>query len=214
MFNIAHRGYSSLHKDNSIDAIKSAIEHKFNMIEIDIQINAENEIIIYHDIYCIEANKMIKDMKTHETELYGIVSLRHILNHVWKPGIFLYLDLKGGMQLCNCLIELFAINSHIIPFICIGTFNINHLHILFKANMDFYIGFSTSNELPLHYYQDILPIIDFVSISIDILSDTAYTFFHNNKKKIFVFTITSTIEEQYIHSNFPNVNGIISNIKL
>ena len=35
---IAHRGYSSKHADNSKEAFNEAIIHKFDMIELDIQL--------------------------------------------------------------------------------------------------------------------------------------------------------------------------------
>ena len=48
---IAHRGNSYYHKDNSMDSISSAIKEGFSMIEIDIQICKTGEIIVYHDTY-------------------------------------------------------------------------------------------------------------------------------------------------------------------
>ena len=53
---IAHRGYSEFYKDNTIEAFIKAIYHKFDMIELDIQLTKDNKIIIYHDTFIKNTN--------------------------------------------------------------------------------------------------------------------------------------------------------------
>ena len=49
MLKIAHRGYSALYTDNTIEAFTSAIEYDFDMIELDIQLCKYDDIIVFHD---------------------------------------------------------------------------------------------------------------------------------------------------------------------
>ena len=41
---IAHRGYSEFYKDNTIEAFIKAILHKFDMIELDIQLTKDQKL--------------------------------------------------------------------------------------------------------------------------------------------------------------------------
>ena len=46
---IAHRGDSDKHKDNTVDAFVSALNKGFDMLELDIQMCKSGEIIVFHD---------------------------------------------------------------------------------------------------------------------------------------------------------------------
>jgi glycerophosphoryl diester phosphodiesterase len=48
---VAHRGASGEQPENSLIAIEKAIQQGADMIEIDIQITADNEVIVFHDDY-------------------------------------------------------------------------------------------------------------------------------------------------------------------
>ena len=56
LLEIAHRGYSEFYNDNTLEAFEKAIIHKFDMIELDIQLTKDNKIIIYHDTYIKNSN--------------------------------------------------------------------------------------------------------------------------------------------------------------
>ena len=49
MIKIAHRGYSSIYTDNSIESFIGAVEEGFGMIELDIQLCKNNDIVAFHD---------------------------------------------------------------------------------------------------------------------------------------------------------------------
>ena len=49
MLKIAHRGYSKHYKENTLCAFNEAVNHKFDMIELDIQLCKSDHIVIYHD---------------------------------------------------------------------------------------------------------------------------------------------------------------------
>ena len=48
---IAHRGYSINRIDNSIDAIQEAVYRSYDGVEIDVQLCASGEIVLFHDVY-------------------------------------------------------------------------------------------------------------------------------------------------------------------
>ena len=48
---IAHRGYCLNHKSNTMGAFHDAVAHGFDMIEMDIQLNKNNDIIVMHDTF-------------------------------------------------------------------------------------------------------------------------------------------------------------------
>ena len=51
MIKIAHRGYCDDGSENSLSSINNALCNNFDMIELDIQIDKNNKIILFHDIY-------------------------------------------------------------------------------------------------------------------------------------------------------------------
>ncbi|MCX6354765.1 MAG: glycerophosphodiester phosphodiesterase family protein [Candidatus Aureabacteria bacterium] len=49
VLNVAHRGYSSLYPENTILAFEKAIEERCDMLELDVQLTADGEIVVFHD---------------------------------------------------------------------------------------------------------------------------------------------------------------------
>ena len=64
MLEIAHRGYSEIHPDNTLTAFKAAVANGFDMIEVDIQLCKTGEIVCFHDIFLNE--KLIKTLSFKE----------------------------------------------------------------------------------------------------------------------------------------------------
>ena len=46
---IAHRGYSSQYPENTVSAIRAAVEAGADMVEIDVQLTKDNAIVVMHD---------------------------------------------------------------------------------------------------------------------------------------------------------------------
>ena len=55
MYKIAHRGYSDLHKDNTMPSFLAAIDNSFDIIELDIQLTKDN-IILFSMIHLLMIN--------------------------------------------------------------------------------------------------------------------------------------------------------------
>ena len=83
---IAHRGYSEFYKDNTIEAFIKAILHKFDMIELDIQLTKDQKIIIYHDTFIKNTNNSYfiidltyEEIKSIDNKIPLLVDLFNIL---------------------------------------------------------------------------------------------------------------------------------------
>ena len=73
MLKIAHRGYSHVYGDNTKESFLQACRSDFDMIELDIQLCADKEIVIYHDTYFL--SKLIKDYTLSECKKNGLLFL-------------------------------------------------------------------------------------------------------------------------------------------
>ena len=51
MLKIAHRGYAKNYKENTILAFEDAKNNNFDVIEIDIQLDKNNKILVFHDTH-------------------------------------------------------------------------------------------------------------------------------------------------------------------
>ena len=100
MYQIAHRGYCDLHKDNTMAAFQAAIDHNFKMIELDIVLTKDNEIIVYHDTHIgdnLVRNLNHTEIMTMDTDIITIEQFFTAIDHN-KTSI--YLDLKGDEFIC------------------------------------------------------------------------------------------------------------------
>ena len=95
---VAHRGISKKHEDNTVPAIKEALDREYYGIEIDVQLCKTGEIVVYHDMYITEG--FINELTFDELKSVGICSLHEIYDTL--PGIrdvVLIVDIKGNNPL-------------------------------------------------------------------------------------------------------------------
>lgn len=113
---IAHRGYSLLHKDNSVEAIREAIHRNYDGVEIDVQLCESGELVLHHDVYI--GNHFIGDLSLKKLRGMGVCSLKEIYEKV--PDIrksLLFVDIKGNdMNVVNAL-EKFYTNEPVFDVI-------------------------------------------------------------------------------------------------
>lgn len=88
---IAHRGHSSEYRDNSMEAIQTAINLGYHGIEIDVQPCATGELCLFHDLYL--GDKFIRDMSVEDVKAHGILLLEEVYDII--QDIPIYLDIKG-----------------------------------------------------------------------------------------------------------------------
>ena len=82
---IAHKGYSSGHQDNSIDAFEAAIEAGADVIEADVRESADGVLVLWHDD--------VSDKTLEELEREGIIPLSSLLQ-LAEDRIAVLLDMK------------------------------------------------------------------------------------------------------------------------
>ena len=94
---IAHRGYSNMFKDNTIESIKGALERAYDGVEIDVQLCYTGQLVLFHDVY--DRDEFISNMTIDEVRKRGIITLEDVYDQI--PEIqdsLLLLDIKGSDQ--------------------------------------------------------------------------------------------------------------------
>ena len=212
---IAHRGYSEHYKDNSIISFNKAIENDFDMIETDIQLSKNKDIVLYHDVHI--DNNYISDIKTHDLiKKYDIITLDDFFMNFINKNIKVNFDLKGNEELLVYKLIQTLIKYNIdTSQIYISSFNrhlltkINHYKSLY--NMNYNIGFITSNIFTHDESDILLKNIDFFVIDYTILTHNTIDYCHS--KNIKVFTYTNKDIYTYDIITRYNVDGIYSDCK-
>ena len=103
---IAHRGISNKHEDNTVPAIKEALDREYYGIEIDVQLCKTGELILYHDVYTSEG--FVNELAFNELKDMGIYSLQEIYDTL--PGIrdvVVIVDIKGNDPLVAFALQRF-----------------------------------------------------------------------------------------------------------
>lgn len=207
-FKIAHRGLSQGFEDNSKIAFEKAIEYKFDMIELDIQLSKDVEIVVYHDTYY--KNKYISDYTSDELKQDGFLLIEDFFDIVKGSSIKIFFDLKGDEKVVEKLIEKIKLCNHInYNDIYISSFNRLFHKEIFKCNLPIKIGFTTNTLFNKEEFTKLSENLDFVCLQWDILhKDTIEYCKHKN---ILVFSYT--VHNDFILKHMRNfdVDGIVSN---
>jgi glycerophosphoryl diester phosphodiesterase len=213
MYQIAHRGFSDLHRDNSMPAFYAAIDYRFDMIELDIQITKDKQIIIFHDTFIYD--NLIKNMNLVDIEELDtdIVTLPHFFKNIDLNEISVYLDVKGDDSICKYLHNLLQHVSNKEKII-IGSFNLLILEKMFKLNENYNLGIITENLMNnevLRYYIKKLNIV-FVSVHWSILNCEMIKFLHMKNVLVFSYTCKNNNIKKFIEQY--DIDGIVTNYKL
>jgi len=209
---IAHRGYTHLCKENTLDAFQQAVIHNFDMIEMDIQLCKEKEIVIIHDNYL--GNKMIKDLTLEEIKQIDstILTLREFFIQFDYTSISLYLDMKGEDELAEVLCSFLLMNEINTSKIYFASFNLNHLDYL--ADFPFKLGFLCENKLDLPMISYIVNKyqVSFFAISWVNVDSQVIHFIHSLHKLVFAYTVHNDNILNFLQQ--LNLDGLITDILL
>lgn len=211
MLKIAHRGYTQDYNGNTLNAIKSAIDNKFDMIELDIQLDKYNNIILFHDIYL--NNRLVNTLSYREIkyEVPDLLTLSQFFSQIDYKNIKIYFDLKGDNKLGHELHSFLIKQSISISNIWFGSFNLQHIDILSKKDRPYKLGLITMNN----YTPDILSFIvakyslKFVCFDWSILNSGIVGFLRNMNVLVFFYTLTN--ENKYFLEDI-SIDGIVSDI--
>lgn len=212
MLKIAHRGFCDDVPENSLRSVQKAIEFNFDMIEIDIQLDRNNEIVLYHDIYL--DNHYVSDLSFDEIKekVPHAITLLSLLQEVDYRHIRLYIDMKGNENLAHKLIAFIERHNIDVTNIWFGSFNMQHLHILQEHAPYFKIGLITSNSLSL----DILSLVvkqyrlSFVACKWYMLNKDSIALLKELGCLVFAYTLQKMPQHELIRK--VPLHGIVSDI--
>jgi len=201
---IAHRGYSIRYRDNSIEAIHEAVSRKYDGIELDIQLCATGEIVLFHDVYV--DSKFICDMNLDEVKNHNICTLKDVYEHV--PEIrdtILLLDIKGNnIKIVEALIEFYKDKpTRNVTFCSFNRKLIYALPHLFQKGSTFETTF-TENE-----FEYITREVNAVLLHWTCLDHNFITYCRQKDIKVYTYTHKEDKELEYMCRY--NVDGIITN---
>ena len=213
MYKIAHRGYSDLHKDNTMPSFLAAIDNSFDIIELDIQLTKDNIIIIFHDTFIND--KLIENMNYKEIVAIDrdVITLNELFEKINDYNINIYLDVKGSDFICVFLHKiLMQLNDF--QKILIGSFNTMILTRMYQLNNKYSLGLITENVLDnvmLNYYVGEYNLA-FVCFHWTALNHSSINFLKSKNVLVFTYTCKNHIFKTFIDKYF--VDGIVSNCKL
>jgi len=201
---IAHRGYSIRYRDNSIEAIHEAVSRKYDGIELDIQLCATGEIVLFHDVYV--DSKFICDMNLDEVKNHNICTLKDVYEHV--PEIrdtILLLDIKGNnIKIVEALIEFYKDKpTHNVTFCSFNRKLIYALPHMFQKGSTFETTF-TENE-----FEYITRDVNAVLLHWTCLDHNFIMYCRQKDIKVYTYTHKEDKELEYMCRY--NVDGIITN---
>lgn len=210
---IAHRGYCINYHSNTLNSIKDAINNNFDMIEIDIQLDKNNNIIVYHDIHY--KDKLIENYSYNELkkEIPDLLLLSHLFKNINYKDVKFYLDLKGSDKLSYELHSLFTKMNIDTTNIWLASFNLNHIDILNKIDR-YNLGLISENNYTLDMltYLTSKYNLKFIAFGWTILNENTVKYLQNRNIKVFVYTIDNLNILPFIEKY--NVDGLVSDILL
>ena len=211
---IAHRGYCLNHKSNTMGAFHDAVSHGFDMIEMDLQLNKNNDIIVMHDTFingkevCMQE---YSDLKWNNPELLLLEVFFQLFDYT-KTKI--YFDMKGDKELAHILHKLIVKMNIDTTNIWFASFNMKHIDILNCSDKEYQLGYITDNIMT----QDILHSITdkyalkFVCFQWEMLDHETIDELHKRDVLVFIYTL------QNIHTldclKKYSIDGIVSDIIL
>jgi len=201
----AHRGLSSVNKDNSELSISEAIKHGYYGVELDVQLSSDNELILCHDLYMND--KFVNDLSCDELESMGIISLKYVYENIHLSNTQILLDIKGtNVYIINMLIEFYNTRNHENVTFC--SFNRNLAHLIPSF---FNRGVIFESILHKSEYNVMTSGFDSVVIHWTCLCSEFNEFCRKNNIKIFTYTHKEKMEIEYMKKfeiDYIITNGI------
>ena len=201
---IAHRGYSIDRIDNSIDAIQEAVHRSYDGIEIDVQLCASGEIVLFHDVYVGE--QFISDLCLNEFKQLGICSLEDVYREIPEiKDVFILLDIKGNnIQIVKALVDFYKDKpSHNVTFCSFNRKILYAFPDMFQRGSTFETTF-TENE-----YEMITTGLKVVVLHWTCLDHHFISYCKMKDIKVYTYTHKEDKELEYMYRF--NVDAIITN---
>jgi glycerophosphoryl diester phosphodiesterase len=212
MLQIAHRGYSAKYGDNNMESFCEAIYHRFDMIELDIQLCKTGEIVIFHDTYL--DGKAIIDYEVTELLPHGIITLDDFFLDISPNLIKIFLDIKGSPDVAYPLINMLSalFTDQQLRNIYISGFGRHSIETLRNTHLPICLGLTTSNDFTLEQLEVLTKSIDFVCLHWTALNHENIDFLKSKNKLVFSYTCEN--EHNYRVMKQYSLDGIVTNYPL
>ncbi|MDR2879491.1 MAG: glycerophosphodiester phosphodiesterase [Fusobacteriales bacterium] len=111
MKKIGHRGVRGIKPENTLESIAEAVNLKFDMVEIDVQMTKDGEIIVFHDYNLkrlFNSNKKISELTYEEllTITDKIPLLKEVIKNIKDKNTELNIEIKELFQKNGIIEEL------------------------------------------------------------------------------------------------------------
>lgn len=225
---IAHRGYTPTSKlrENTLFAFKNALEHKFDMIELDVQLCKTDEIVIYHDTHIPYNGTLtpLVDISLDDLQITNpyLITLQHFVESIdITPSMKLYIDIKGNTNtIIKPLIDLLYDNYSTFQNIIIGSFNRKHLVEIERHNenlskdSEYYINkaFLTENIFPLSELKNLLENKEYLVTHWTMIDKETVQYCKGENIKVLCYTAKNNNIIDYMKKY--DIDGIVSDILL
>lgn len=212
MLQIAHRGYSAKYGDNNMESFCQAIHHRFDMIELDIQLCKTGEIVIFHDTYL--DGKAIIDYEVTELLPHGILTLDDFFLDISPNLIKVFLDIKGSPEVAYPLISMLSalFTDQQLRNIYISGFGRHSIETLRNTRLPICLGLTTSNDFTLEQLEALTKSLDFVCLHWTALNHENIEFLKSKNKLVFSYTCEN--EHNYRVMKQYSLDGIVTNYPL
>lgn len=201
---IAHRGYSNMFRDNTIESIKGALERGYDGVEIDVQLCLTGELVLFHDLY--DKDEFISEMTIDELRKRDIITLQDVYDQI--PEIqesLLILDIKGNdLNIVHELVKFFINRNTDNIYFC--SFNRKIVY-----NLPYYFKRGSTFETVFHEteYDRLTSGLSAVVVHWTCLDQTLISYCNQRNIRVYTYTHKDDKELEYMYKY--NVDGIITN---
>lgn len=201
---IAHRGYSNMFDDNTIESIKAALDRSYDGVEIDVQLCYTGQLVLFHDVY--DKDEFISNMTIDEVRKRGIITLQDVYDQI--PEIqdsLLLLDIKGSDQRIVYVLAEFYRDKNInnVYFCSFNRKIVYNLPHRFKKGSTFETVFHETE------YDRVTSGLSAVVIHWTCLDYNMITYCKQKNIQVYTYTHKEDKELEYMYKY--NIDGIITN---
>lgn len=212
---IGHRGACRLAPENTVDSVIRALEVGFNIVEVDLQITADNYLVVHHDLYINDtliADMTYSDILTHKATvptLYDVLRVC-LTEDTHLPKVELLLDVKVHCdhrqrlinKLTNCFNNLTRIWQ---PFVKIISFDHWFISEMCSKCPQWTYGLLFGSHIKGNVMQVPITLVVYQAnfVNAEVINDH-----HDNGRDIYVYTVNSL--KEYGRLRGLGVDGIIT----
>ena len=202
----AHRGESCIHRDNSIESIRAAINGNYSGVEVDVQLSCDNVLVLCHDLYI--GDKFINELSYKELGELNIISLDELYNTLDISKTTILLDIKGtDIHVVDMLIDFYL--KHDSENVIFCSFNRN---IALSIPTCFCRGVIFESIFSEYEFEKLISGFNVVVIHWTCLSSCFIEYCITNHIKTFTYTHKEPMELKYMKKfdvDFIITNGFL-----